>query len=227
MLHAEPPPNFFFRQFGAHRLSSRACAQPFAGDSGISHGCGQSDASRLIADGARNAVELAYDLIAPIRAGQGMHLVDHRVAQIAEQPHKIARTAHEHGFQRFGRDLQNAAWVLHCLFLMGLRHVAVPMEHGNAAHVQKAVEPRKLVVDQALQRRDIQRPEGGGRVFAQLGDDREKRRLGLSGGGCRREKHITVPLKQKLCRGNLHGAQALPAVGINIVLDQGRKAGKH
>ena len=48
---------------------------------------------------------------------------------------------------------------------MGHCNVPVPVKHRDAAHVKKLVKPRKLVVDKAFQRSDIQRPEGLRRVI--------------------------------------------------------------
>ena len=86
----------------------------------------------------------------------------------------------------------------------------------------KLVQSAELVVDQRLQRRDIQHADTGGRVLVQQGQDGEKRRLRLARCGGGRQEHIVFRPENGLSGGILHTPQRLPSGAIDIVLDKRR-----
>ena len=112
---------------------------------------------------------------------------------------------HQQRLQRFRRDLQNAGGVLEQLVLMGLGHVAVPVPHGDLRLRAQVVEAAELVVDERLQRADIDRAHGGGRVLIELGQNREEGGLRFAGGGGGAQQQVVVGVEDHVPRRHLHG----------------------
>ena len=159
-----------------------------------------------------------------------MNLIDDNEAQIPEQPHDIVGSVDQHRFKRLGRDLQNAARTVEQLLFVRGGNVAVPMGHAHAALVEQLLHAVELIVDQALERGNIQHPHRCGRVLVQLGKDREERRLGLAARGGRGEEQIVVGIKHRFRRRHLHLAQILPSVRIDKlpnVIGKALKYGAH
>ena len=82
------------------------------------------------------------------------------------------------------------------------------------------VQPAELVVDQRLQRCDVQHPDTGGGIFVQQRQDGEKGRFRLARGGGSRQEHILFCAENGLSGCILHPPQRLPAGAIDIVLDK-------
>ena len=140
---------------GNLRMSAAVARQPLLRLAEVTDRCGKPDTAGVIADDLGNAVELAEDLIASVGAHERVDLVDDDVAQSAEKTDDITVLIHEHAFEGFGRDLQNACGVFQKLILVRGGDVSVPMKDGNAAITQKRVNALKLIVDQAFQRSNV------------------------------------------------------------------------
>ena len=97
----------------------------------------------------------------------------------------------------------------------------MPVPHRDSRLVAQLVEPEKLVVDEGLQRADINTADGFGHILGKQGDDGEKGGLGLAGGGGGGEQHIVVGVENGIRRGNLNGTEAFPVVPVDIVLHKG------
>ena len=82
------------------------------------------------------------------------------------------------------------------------------------------VQSAELVVDQRLQRRDVQHADTGGRVLVQQRQNGEKGRFRLARGGGGRQEHILLSPENGLSGCILHPPQCLPAGAIDIVLDK-------
>ena len=67
---------------------------------------------------------------------------------------------HQHTFEGFGCDLQNARGIFQQFIFVRGGDIAVPMKDGNAAVTQERVDALKLVIDEAFQRRDIEDLDG-------------------------------------------------------------------
>ena len=111
-----------------------------------------------------------------------MDFIDHDEAQIPEQARQVMMTPDEHGFHRFGRDLQDALrFRQEALFFRGI-DIAMPALHRDFGLCQEIAESRKLIVEQRFERTDVDRPDGGRGVVLQFGQDRQKRGFGLATG---------------------------------------------
>ena len=104
--------------------------------------------------------------------------------------------------------------------LVGLRHVAVPVPHGYVRFDTEVGKAHELVVDECLKRAHIDGPDRCGRVFVEEREDGKERCLGLARGCGGRKQHVVVRVKDGLARCHLNGAQVLPFVLVNEVLDK-------
>ena len=158
-------------------------------------------------------------LTTTIATKKGVDLVDDHKAQVTEERRYLRVAVHEHGFKTLRRDLQDARRMSHQLFLLFLRHVAVPVPDLHATFAADVVEPHKLVVDEGFQRCDIQTADGSRWLLLQQRDDREESRLGLARRRGGREQDIGLGVEDGIARRSLDGAERLPALFIDIVLD--------
>ena len=150
-----------------------------------------------------------------------MDLVNDHEPQVPEEGGDGPVLVEQHGLQGLGGDLEDAGGALHEPGLVALGHVAVPVPDGDVRLLAQVVEPGELVVDEGLQRTDVDAAHGGGRVLVEECDDGEERRLGLAGGGGGGEEQIVVRAEDGLRRGHLNGPEALPAVAVDVLLDEG------
>ena len=109
-----------------------------------------------------------------------MDLVNDYKAQVAEERWYLRVAVHEHGFKTLRCDLQDARRMTHEFFLLFLRYIAVPVPNLYATLTTDVVESHKLVVDERLQRCDVQTTNESRRLLLQERDDREESRLGLT-----------------------------------------------
>ena len=161
--------------------------------------------------------QLADDLVAAVGAGQGVYLVDDHEPQVSEQPQDVVGAVDEHGLQRLRRDLQDARRAIQQAFLVGHGDIAVPARDRDAAHIQQLVQAGELIVDQALQGRDIQGTDRARRSLIQRGQDGKEGGLGLAAGGRGGQEQVVVGQEQGLGRCDLHRPQGLPAVGVDVL----------
>ena len=112
-----------------------------------------------------------------------MDLIDDDVAQVAKEACHGIMAVQQEGLKGFGRDLQDARGVLEQLCLMGCRDVPVPMPNGDVGLAAQVVQTLELVVDERLERADVERPDRRRRLFPELGENRKEGRLGFPRGG--------------------------------------------
>ena len=227
MLQTQPPADLALLEGGHVHGDARVPCQPVGGKVWVTDGGRQTDTAGGTADEVTDTGELADDLVAAIRAREGVDLVDDDVAEVTEQAQDIVGAVDKHGLQGLGSDLENARGLFQELFLVGLGHVPVPSCHADARHVQKLLHAPELVVDEGFQGADVQRPHAHGRVLAEIRENGEKGRLGLAAGGGGGEQEVVVGQKQRPRRRHLHPSQGLPAVGEDVLTDEFGEAGKY
>ena len=113
------------------------------------------------------------------------------------------------------------------LSLLRLRHVAVPAVDGDPGFLTQFVQPAELVVDQRLERRDIEHTDALRRILVKQGKDREERRFRLAGGGGSRQQHVAVRAEDRFTGGILNAAKVLPAGAVDKILHKRRVSVKH
>ena len=126
----------------------------------------------------------------------------------------------QEGLERFGGDLQDARGLLQQAVLMGGRHVPVPVPDGNARLVAQVVQAVELVVDEGLERADVECADAGRGILPELREDGEEGRLGLARGRLCGQKDVLIRIEDGVRRGYLDGAQALPIMAVDEVLDE-------
>ena len=97
------------------------------------------------------------------------------------------------------------------------------MPHADRATDPSGVGPQPLlkVVEQCLERADVQDGDPAPVLVRHPGEDREGRRLCLTASGGRQEQSV-LPCEQRLHRGVLEGTQPGPAeCGDDVVLQGG------
>ena len=103
---------------------------------------------------------------------------------------------------------------------MRLRDIAVPVPDGDIGLFAEVVEANELVVDECFEGANVEGAHARGRVLPKLGQDGEEGRLSFARcRGCRQE-HIVLRVEDGICCRNLDGAQTLPIVGVNEILDK-------
>ena len=99
----------------------------------------------------------------------------------------------------------------------------MPVPDGDVRVCAEVVEPQELIVDEGLERADVDGADARGRVLIKQGEDGEKGCLRLAGGSGGREQDVVIRVEDRLCRGDLDATQALPLVVVDEVLDERRK----
>ena len=193
----------------------------------VADGGGKADPPRRAARQAAQALDQTEGLQPPVRPQQGVDLVDHDEAQVAEERRDFHVLVDQQCLQGFRRDLEDAGGMLQQLLLFGGRRVPVPAGDGNARLLAQLVQPAELVVDQRFQRGDVQHPHRAGRVLLQQRQDGKEGRFRLAGGSGGRQQHVVLRAEDSLARGVLHSPQALPARAVDIILNKRRIAFKH
>ena len=125
-------------------------------------------------------------------------------------------------FQRLWGDLQHARGMLEELLLLGLGHIAVPAPDRDVALGAEVVQAQELVVDERLEGRDVERSHRGGRALPKLRQDGKEGRLGLARCGGGGEQDVVIRVEDGVGSRHLHGAQVLPIVLVDEVLNKGR-----
>ena len=222
MLHREPPDLSAAVKPRDDRAPVAACCEEFSRQRGVADSRGQSDAARTAGGETAQPLDQTEGLAPSVGAQQRMDLIDHDEAQVAEQGGYLHVLVDHQRFQRLGRDLQDAPGLFQQAALLRLRDVAVPARHGNARLLAQLGEPAELVVDQRLERRDIQHADRPRRVLIQQAEDRKERRFGFAGGGGRRQQDVVFGVKDRVARRVLDRAHALPARAVDKILNEGR-----
>ena len=221
MLHGKPPLHPRRLDPGDQGIPPGPGGEQTAHGLRVADGRGKADPPRIDACRPSKPLDQAEGLHAAIPAQEGVDLVDDHEAQIPEQAGQLAVPADQHGLQGFRRDLQDAGGLLHQLPLVGIGDVPVPVPDGDPGLVQQVVEPQELVVDQSLERGDVEAAYRRGRVFRKQGEDREKGGLRLAGGRGRSQQNVVVGAEDRFARRGLNAAQRLPLIAVNKILYEG------
>ena len=206
VLHGKPPHAGRLLHARDDRLLARAGGEERAHGLGVADGGREPDAARLHAGHAAQTLDEAKALPAAVPAQERVDLVDHHVAQVAEELAHGRVAAHEDGLEGLGRELEDARGVPHELGLVRLGDVAVPVPYGDVrlrAEVGQAVE---LVVYQRFRGSDVDGPHARGRIFPELGEDGEERRLRLARRRLCGKKHVVVRVEDGLAGSHLDAA---------------------
>src|SRR4051812_14588413 len=94
-------------------------------------------------------------------ADKGVELVDDDEAQPCEEPREVRSTANEKRFEGLGRDEDHAARRLARRLLPMSAKVAVPANDGNVERLEQRLEAPELIVDEGLERTDIEGMKAG------------------------------------------------------------------
>ena len=96
----------------------------------------------------------------------------------------------------------------------------MPVPDRDIGFFAQIVEADELVIDERLEGANVEGAHACGRVLPKLGQDGKEGCLGFA--RCRggRQEHIVLRVEDGICRRNLDGAQALPIVGVDEVLDK-------
>ena len=78
------------------------------------------------------------------------------------------------------------------------------MPYANACMPAHLLEPGELIVDQGLERRDVEAADGCGGLLLHEGDDGEKGSLGLARGGGGAQQQVVVGIEYGIGGGRLH-----------------------
>ena len=96
----------------------------------------------------------------------------------------------------------------------------MPVPDGDVGFFAQVVEADELVIDERFEGADVEGAHARGRPLPKLGQDGKEGCLGFAGSrGCRQE-YIVLRVKDGISCRNLDGAQALPIVGVDEVLDK-------
>ena len=96
----------------------------------------------------------------------------------------------------------------------------MPVPDRDIGLFAEVVEANELVVDECFEGANVEGAHARGRVLPKLGQDGKEGRLSFARcRGCRQE-HIVLRVEDGVRRCNLDGAQTLPIVGVDEVLDK-------
>ena len=150
---------------------------------------------------------------AALRVEHGVQFVDHHASDAGEETRDLAPASHEHRFERLRRDQEHAPGIADRTGLGGSGHVTVPLVNWDLECLAKLVQPPELVVDQRLERTDVDELEtrAAGIASHDPREQRHERRLGLARRGRSGDHEIPVALQQQRDRALLNVAKLGPA----------------
>lgn len=152
---------------------------------------------------------------------KGVELVhDHR-PQAAEPGIALDPGGDQHALDRFGRGQDDVGRVLQRTLLARLRHIAMPELHPSANESCVVFETLGKVVEQRLDRADVQHAHAAPVLAKHARQHRDDRRLGLA--TCsRRQQQAMEPLLDRADGLDLRRSQRRPAQRIDdVVLQRG------
>ena len=117
--------------------------------------------------------------------------------------------------------------MLHQPRLVRLADITVPMPHGDTRRRAERRQPLKLVIDECLQRANVDAADGAGRALQQQGDDWKERRLRFPRRRGGSEEDVLLRPKDRLACRDLNPAQTAPILPVDVFTDTGRIAVKH
>ena len=172
----------------------------------------------------REPLDQAHGLPAAVSAEQRVNLIDDHKAQIPEEGGNLRVLAHQERLQRLRCDLKDPRGMLEKPSLFRGRHIPVPMPDRDLRLLAEIIQAEELVVDQRLQRCDIDAADRQRLLLHQQRQNRKKSRLRLAGCGRGTEKDVVLCPKDRVPCRHLNPPEILPAVLIDKVLNKGRIA---
>src|ERR1044071_604845 len=112
------------------------------------------------------------------------------------------------------------------LFLLVRGYIAVPTMDGYFQFLAEFFEPTKLVVDERLERANIERLHGWLWASSELRNDRKEGSLGLASSRRRTDDEVVFCLANRMDGLDLNRLKFLPAHLPNGLLNSGTKKGK-
>ena len=158
---------------------------------------------------------------APVVAGEGVQLVDHHRLQIPEQHARLRPARDEQHLDRLGRGQQQIGRLPHDPPPAGGADVAVPAVDPPPERIGAGAQPRLQVVQQRLDRADVEHAQPAPPAVEHPRQQREHRRLRLAAGG-RRQQQDVVAVEHRADGLLLQRAERGPPERVDDVVPQGR-----
>src|ERR1700688_426927 len=95
----------------------------------------------------------------------------------------------------------------------------MPLDYRNLHVFAEFLQTAELIVDEGLERTDIENREARGLPVRYRGQDRQKRRLGLSGSGRRGDQDVAVAVQHLHDGAGLDLSQFVPALVADPTLN--------
>ena len=130
------------------------------------------------------------------------------------------RVIHEKRLDRLGRDQQHARRLFEQATFRGRRDVSVPLVDGDLRLLAQLLQPRELVVDQRLERPDVDGSDPRGRFVEHAGKDGQKGRLGLPRRRPGRDDQVPRAVEDLMDRVHLDLAELRPAHPVERFLQR-------
>ena len=159
----------------------------------------QADPLKFPAGQPRDPLEDREQVPAAVVAGEGMDLVHDHHPQVREQAAGIDVGRDEHQLQRLGRREQAVGRVAENVPPGSRGHVAVPEGRSPAQERAVPLEPKVEVVEQGLDRADVEHAQARPALGEHAGGDGQEGRLGLA--ACRRAPARSCAARPG-CRGS-------------------------
>ena len=187
----------------------------------VADGRRQPDPLERTARDARQPFEDGDQVPAPVPGAEGMRLVHDHGPQVSEQPPVVHAGADEHGLKRLRRGEQQVGQVGEHGLAAGRRGVAMPERDPAARPGAVDLKARQQVVEQRLQRAQVDHRQAGPALGGHPGQHREGGRLGLAARGGR-EQQCVVTAQHRSERVALERAERGPAERVHHVVGQRR-----
>jgi hypothetical protein len=187
-------------------LALRAAPDPSQDRLGVADGRAQTHALHVVARQGREPLDHAQQVRAAVAARERVDLIDHDHPQIPKQPRRVDRLRDQHDLERLRRGHQQLGRLAQELPPLVAGRVAVPHEAPQPDHLRVLIQPLGLVVEQRLDRRDVEGSDAHGLIADHARDRREHAGLGLAACG-RGQDHRVATREQSLARELLHRTQ--------------------
>src|SRR5208282_1788478 len=157
----------------------------------VANGRRKTNASRQFLRPAVYSFEQGCQMQSARTKHERVQLVNDNEIKLREKPLCVGGSPHKHRLDRLRRDEGDTAGVAHHFGFRRLGGVPVPTNNRNFKPLAQKVEPTKLVIDQRLERTDIEDREPWVRAIGDFGKDRQKGCF-LARRGCRSDQNIVA-----------------------------------
>jgi hypothetical protein len=194
----------------------RPICQPVEQRGGIADSGGQTKALDRARGQPGQSRQHAEQVPATVPGGEGVHLVDHDGLQISEEPCVLDPGGDQHALQGLWRSQQEVGRLRRDPALLRLRNVAVRHRRSTAEPAGHSGQPRFQVVEQGLERTDVEDRESAPTPRLHPRQQRQDGGLGLAAGGRREQQRIRA-VEHGLDGRFLQPAQTGPAEVVDAV----------